>query len=212
MSSRFSEGVDAVASGGSGLWFFRQGRALETNGSGDKRLHEPDSLTSEGYWPALRGTGFENGIDAVTAGDSSGFWFFKDGKTLKTDKWGSTREKGPVDIAVEWPALEGTGFETGVDAVTVGGNGLWFFKGDRALETNGSGDKRLHEPDSLTSEGYWPALRGTGFENGIDAVTAGDSGGFWFFKDGKTLKTDKWGSTREKGPVDIAVEWPALDV
>ncbi|MBD0672750.1 hypothetical protein [Streptomyces sp. CBMA156] len=209
---KFEDGVDAALEAGGGFWFFKGGKALKTDSSGDTLKFNPDSITAQGYWPALRGTGFEDGVDAATAA-GGGFWFFKGGRALKTDSSGDTLkyEVAPVTTKGYWPALRGTGFEDGVDAVLEAGGGFWFFKGGKALKTDSSGDTLKFNPDSITAQGYWPALRGTGFEDGVDAATAA-GGGFWFFKGGRALKTDSSGDTLkyDVAPVTTQGYWPAL--
>ncbi|MCC3767842.1 hypothetical protein [Streptomyces sp. UNOC14_S4] len=164
---------------------------------------------------------FADGVDAATeSGDHGkfGFWFFKGDQALKTDSDGERIEYGPGDItaADNWPALRGTRFANGpVEAAVFSGSGFWFFQGSYCVKTDPKGNDILVAPSPITAPGNWPALAGTPFQDGVDAVVAsGDHGkfGFWFLKGGQALKTDPKGERVEHGPsaITAAENWPAL--
>ncbi|MFJ7280844.1 hypothetical protein [Kitasatospora sp. NPDC098663] len=151
--------------------------------------------------------GFENGIDASApgAGDSD-WWFFKGSGAVKV------RDgilKGPLEISDAWPELKGTVFANGVDAAVAGAGGAdwWFFKGDQTIKCNGGG-KVLHGPDKISV--FWPALKGTVFEDGVDAAVNGGDGGWWFFRGNKAALYDNDTIVKGPGEITAAGAWPKL--
>jgi hypothetical protein len=224
VSGNFKDGVDAAVASGphgrSGFWFFRGDQACKTDPDGNELATPVGSLTKNGdYWPAFKTTVFENGPIDAALWSGSGFWFFQAGKCIKTDNSG-TEVRVPVsDITDDgnWPALKGTLFANGVDAAVESGDGgesgFWFFKGDQALKTDPTGNKREWGPAEITATECWPALTDTPFANGPIQAALWSGSGFWFFKGDQCVKTDPKGNTLLTKVTDIIAQgnWPALN-
>ncbi|MFD7415093.1 hypothetical protein ACFV9B_26230, partial [Kitasatospora purpeofusca] len=184
MSSGFRDGVDAAVASGphgkSGFWFFKGNQAIKTDPDGKTREFGEADITAPEAWPAL--SAFGRDIDAAVF-SGSGFWFFKNSQCIKTDTSGETVLVPASAIIAEgnWPALAGTGFESGVDAAVESGDGgksgFWFFKGNQAIKTDPNGEKREFGPADITAPEAWPAL--SAFGRDIDAAVFSGSG-FWF--------------------------------
>ncbi|MBB5939532.1 hypothetical protein [Streptomyces zagrosensis] len=211
MAIGFENGVDACAQGAGALgwWFFKGNQIVKSNGT--EILSGPCRITDEPGWTGLKGTDFENGIDACAEGEGSTWWFFKGNQIVKTN--GTEILKGPCKITDDegWPALKGTIFESGIDAAVIGAGSLgwWFFKGNRAVKTAGSSIEK--GPCLITSTEAWPSLKGTAFEYGVEACALGAGQlGWWFFRGELTVKSN--GDEIQNGPSHISATeaWPSL--
>ncbi|MFI1303021.1 hemopexin repeat-containing protein [Streptomyces sioyaensis] len=190
----------------------------------DKIINGPKAI-AEG-WPSLKGTVFENGIDAAVqspANTEEVYLFKGDQYALVNYAPGTTGDKiinGPKAITEGWPSLKGTVFEKGVDAALRSSrkDEVYLFKGDQyALVKSAPGttdDKIINGPKAIT-EG-WPSLKGTVFENGIDAAVqspANTEEVYLFTEDQYVLVNYAPGTTDDKiinGPKLIAEGWPSL--
>ncbi|MEV0030156.1 hypothetical protein [Nocardia sp. NPDC050793] len=208
----FEYGVDAVAqSGYDGHWWLFRGKwTVKYGNSGVEK--GPMLITAEEAWPGLKDTIFENGIDAaVQSGNGGHWWFFKGDQTVKHGMNGIEEGPMPLTAAPAWPGLAGTIFEVGVDAATESGSDghWWFFKRDQTVKHGMNGLEK--GPMLITAAEAWPGLRGTVFEDGVDAATqSGKSGHWWLFRGDQTVKHGNSGI--EEGPMPITAQpaWPGL--
>ncbi|MFJ6805689.1 hypothetical protein ACIQRK_06530 [Streptomyces anulatus] len=207
----FEDGLDAATQGGhgEGWWFFKNEWAVKVTGNDHG---DPIRLASEGGWPALKGTVFENGVDAAAAaGHEEGWWFFKDHWAIKVDD-GPVPLWGPGEITAEgaWPILKKSIFENGFDAVVRTGHeeGWWFFKGNQTAKVvDGSPVVNV----DITADHAWPMLKDTVFAEKIEAAClGGHQGEWWFFNGNQTVKVK--GEEIDQGPEFITATgaWPML--
>ncbi|RJQ75146.1 hypothetical protein D5S17_21420 [Pseudonocardiaceae bacterium YIM PH 21723] len=140
-------------------------------------------------WPALRGTRFTSSIDGgfTRPGDPDVAYLFS-GDRYVALRLGRTRAEdrlldGPGRIADRWPALRGTGFETGIDAAFADGRARdtgYLIKGDKAVDLRfapvGEFDPGATTSGTIRGTGeFWPTLKrvdseGTAFTKKIDAA------------------------------------------
>lgn len=208
----FPLGVDAVVPlGDRGYWFFRGDKALRTDKAGTGIEVPVGRLTDPRFWPGLADTAFAGGCDTVYRTPEGGWRFFKGNLVLETDGAGELRT-GPVDFAgaAYWPALAGTAFASGIDAVYGKDDGTcWFFKDGDCAHVSADG-RRLLFADRIIHEEGWPGLTGTVCETGVDAVYLGGDG-FWLFRADQCLKTDFSGRLwYEPGALTAEGRWPVL--
>ncbi|MBF6328448.1 hypothetical protein [Nocardia transvalensis] len=210
----FEYGVDAaVCSTRNGSWwFFKEGHAVATEPDGKSICVGPDPIESQ--WPTLAGyPAFSSNLDTVALGDADTWWFFKGGKVLGTNYDGKEIFHGPGAIfkVDGWPALENLEFMYGVNAVARSNHpAWWFFHGDKAVSTDVSGRNTLVGPGEIAAPDAWPALSGTGYEYGVDAVCLDATGNWWFFRGDKAIATDESGKNIVKKSGPISDEWTAL--
>ncbi|MFC4565309.1 hypothetical protein ACFO4E_25930 [Nocardiopsis mangrovi] len=204
----FEYGVDASVGGGDGGWWFFKGDQTVKVGD-DSVAKGPEDISAADAFPALRGTVFESGVDASVGGGDGGWWFFKGGEAVKVDDDDILKGPGPISAADAFPALRGTVFENGVDASVGGGDGgWWFFKGDEAVKVGD--DDILKGPGKISAADAFPALRGTVFEDGVDASVGGGDGGWWFFKGDEAVKVDDDDILKGPEPITASDAFPAL--
>ncbi|MBD0741483.1 hemopexin repeat-containing protein [Streptomyces sp. CBMA152] len=227
------DGATAVPGSPSDLYFFKGNGYVRYNAQTDTVNgwgKDGKLLSLADQWPGLRGTGFENGIDAAVEVPNipDAIYFFKGDSYLrynvkedKAETWGG--DSPVLPLARLWPGLKGTGFENGFTAaapVPGDADALYLFKGDSYLRYDLKEDKAESwgsDSPVLKIADHWPGLKGTGFEDGITAAAAvpGTTDAIYFFKGDSYLRynltTDKaetWGG--DTPVLKIADHWPGL--
>lgn len=209
----FPNGVSAVVRREEvGFWFFRHDLTVKTDLWGTGVESSPSRLTDPGFWTGLAGTAFADGFDAVCLTPDTNWWFFKGQQTMATHDTGELyREAAGLTDDGRWPALKNTKLQDAVDAVLVDGTGnFWFFKDGYCAQTNPEGTELL-KSGRITDEGFWPALKGTVCETGIDTVYYYATY-YWFFRANQCLSTDYDGTEIVEKPAALTAQdrWPAL--
>ncbi|KEH26121.1 putative Hemopexin-like domain-containing protein [Medicago truncatula] len=169
-----------------------------------------------GGFPMFANTIFKYKIDcSFDTGDNVAFFFSGD-QCAKTSYTPNSLAKarllqGPMPIKTMFPALKGTTFESGIDAILRSHkeNHVHLFKGDRRCHFN---FKSNTVTGNSSISKYFPPLLGTVFEKGIDAAfNTHFENEVFIFKDQYYLhyniKDDKFLNGYIKL---ISDDWPAL--
>ncbi|XP_014511316.1 albumin-2-like [Vigna radiata var. radiata] len=158
------------------VYFFMKNKYVRlyyTPGALGDELMTPLELVSAGF-PSLAGTPFaEQGIDCSFNTEGSEAYIFSDKNCAYIDYAPNTGNDrilvGPITIAEMFPDLTNTVFAEGVDGAFRSsiGKEVYIFKGAKYTRITYDTNKRIIDILDIT-EGF-PVLKGTIFENGIDA-------------------------------------------
>jgi len=161
------------------VYFFAKNkyvRVYYTPGKTDDKILTNLRLISSGF-PSLAGTPFaEPGIDASFDTEASEAYVFSGKHCAYIDYApGTTNDKilsGPTTIAEMFPVLKNTVFENGIDSAfrSTRGKEVYLFKGNKYVRI-AYDSKQLVGNIRNIPDGF-PVLKGTVFENGIDACFA----------------------------------------
>ncbi|QCE05066.1 albumin-2-like [Vigna unguiculata] len=148
-------------------------RLYYTPGTSGDELLTPLELVSTGF-PSLAGTPFaEQGIDGCFNTEGSEAYIFSGKNCAYIDYAPNTGNdkilQGPSTIAEMFPDLRNTVFAEGLDGAfrSTIGKEVYIFKGEKY--TRITYDTKLRIIDILDIPEGFPVLKGTIFENGIDA-------------------------------------------
>lgn len=158
----------------------------------------------KGYWPGL----FDSGIDAALPWPDKTVHWFKGDRYVKYDMAADKALGGyPKPIVGDWPGV----FTSGIDAALLwpGGERAFFFQGGSCQEFDVAAGKAA---DPVSIAGAFPALAGSGFENGVDTAFDWPGGHHvYFFRGDDYVKLDVAAGTVLAGyPKAIAGNWPGL--
>jgi dienelactone hydrolase len=180
---------------------------------GDRYLRYSGDWADDGYPRPIAGNwaGFpaswSSAIDAAVNWGNGKVYFFKGGRYLRYDISDDKADRGyPRPIAGNWAGFPAS-WSSGIDAAVNWGNGkVYFFKGDRYLRYDVSGDKA--DPGyPRPIAGSWAGFPAS-WSSGIDAAVNWGNGKVYFFKGDQYLRYD---ISRDKAdpayPRPIAGNW-----
>lgn len=210
-----------MSAGGMGMgtkvYFFK--------GSSYIRYDRGDDKVDDGYspppsigdnWSGTLQSGFDSGIDTAVNWGNGTVYFFSAGSyisyNIAEDKVNDDYLT-PQSIGDRWPGMRQAGFDSGLDAALIYGNGFaYFFKGDKYVRYSISEDKvdDAYLAPPLIGDG-WPGMREAGFDRDLDAAIAWGNGKIYFFKGDRYVRYDIAGDRVEDGyPRSIAEMWPGM--
>ncbi|WP_063749050.1 hemopexin repeat-containing protein [Streptomyces sp. NRRL B-24484] len=163
-------------------------------------------------WPALKGTAFASGIDAVCGvpDNATDLYLFKGDQYLRYKVAEEKIASGPKSLADGWAGLKGTAFANGIDAASLvpdNTTDVYLFKGDQYLRYRTGDEKIASGPKSLTDG--WAGLKGTAFANGISAACSvpGEPTSLYLFKDDQYVLYRTRDEKITSGPKSLASLW-----
>ncbi|WVY97137.1 hypothetical protein V8G54_029288 [Vigna mungo] len=161
------------------VYFFMENKYVRLHyipGRADEKILTDLRLISSGF-PSLAGTPFaEHGIDCSFDTEASEAYVFSGNLCAYIDYAPGTINdrilSGPYTIAEMFPALNNTVFENGIDSAfrSTRGKQVYLFKGTKYARIDYDSKQFVGSIRKIT-DGF-PVLRGTIFENGIDACFA----------------------------------------
>ncbi len=114
----------------------------------------------------------------------------------------------PLALGQGWSGLDGTGFESGVDAVLDLGTGkTYFFSGPNYLRADNATNQVDGEVRPIA--GNWPGVAEAGFD-ALDAAINWGNGRAYLFRGSQYVRYDIPSDTVDDGPADIEGNWPCL--
>ncbi|KAH9620403.1 hypothetical protein KSS87_007738 [Heliosperma pusillum] len=185
----------------------------------DKILYGPAKLSE---FPSLKHTIFEDGIDCAFGTQNSGeAYIFAWNNVAKWNYPSESRSdkiiQGPLPITIMFPFLQGTVFESGVDAAfeTSSKDEAYLFNGDKYARIN-YGTQNSGRLAYGYIKDFWPVFKGTIFENGgFDGAFAShrDKEAYIFKGDSYVLIKFTPGEINDEligGVKKITDNWPSL--
>lgn len=163
-------------------------------------------------WPALKGTVFASGIDAVCGvpDNPTDLYLFKGDKYLRYKVSEEKIISGPKSLGDGWSGLKGTAFAGGIDAASLAPDNptdVYLFKGDQYLRYGTGQEKITSGPKSLADG--WSGLKDTAFAGGISAACSvpGEPTGLYLFKDDQYVLYRTGQEKITSGPKSLASVW-----